>query len=368
MVILTNIRRKYMVGRIPKGATVPMSSCVVTLATDSATYTGSARTVGVTVTWNGATLTANTDYTLSYANNVNLGPATVTVTGMGQFSGSVTKTFYIVDASYAPWSFDLTNATLVGSKSFAALSNVSYILPVVENYDQNGAVVPLHCWVNGKFVSAYSFPLDGNGELHVENINTSSPVYNDGTGAGGAYLHPFYFDKSRSFWFSNDATYVLKSNEGTESPDFSNVISSAFSSSYKPILANNGRVLFVPQAQWKVCEFDLGTAYDISTVDLTSKRETVFLGNTTLYTVNAVLFGARGSQALVSAAYTQGGAGGVVYHVSCPTPYSLEDAVEISSHSFASDLTPVRAISVLNEGRTLVLCGTNRIFEYDLVA
>ena len=103
MVILANIRRKYMVGRIPKGATVPMSSCVVTLDADSVTYTGSARTVGVTVTWEGATLVVNTDYTLSYSSNVNVGAATVTVTGMGQFSGSVTKTFYIVSAAHQGW-------------------------------------------------------------------------------------------------------------------------------------------------------------------------------------------------------------------------------------------------------------------------
>lgn len=109
MVVLPYIRRKYMVSRIPKGATVPMSECVVTLAGDSVPYSGSPRTVGVTVTWYGATLTVNTDYTLSYSNNTNLGPATVTVTGMGQFSGSVTRTFYIVAPSAAWGGFDLAD-------------------------------------------------------------------------------------------------------------------------------------------------------------------------------------------------------------------------------------------------------------------
>ena len=116
MVILPSIRRKYMVSRLPKGATVPMSDCVVTLAADSASYTGSARTVGVTVTWEGATLTVNTDYTLAYANNVSIGPATVTVTGMGQFSGSVTKTFQIVNGGASSWvGINLSGATLVST-------------------------------------------------------------------------------------------------------------------------------------------------------------------------------------------------------------------------------------------------------------
>jgi len=107
MVILPNIRRKYMVDRRPTGAPVDMAECVVTLAADRMAYTGSARTVGVTVTWQGAALAVNTDYTLVYANNVNLGPATVTVTGAGQFTGSVTKTFYIVENA-TEWSFDIS--------------------------------------------------------------------------------------------------------------------------------------------------------------------------------------------------------------------------------------------------------------------
>ncbi len=110
MVVLPSIRRKYMNPRIPRGETVSMSECVVTLASDSVSYTGGARTVGVTVMWNGEALSVNADYTLSYANNVNLGPATVTVTGMGQFSGSVTKTFYVVaDQPAGDWQFTLAD-------------------------------------------------------------------------------------------------------------------------------------------------------------------------------------------------------------------------------------------------------------------
>jgi len=120
MVIFPSIRRKYMVNRIPKGATVAMSDCVVALASDSVVYTGSARTVVVTVAWQGATLAVNTDYTLSWSNNTNVGPATVTVTGMGQFSGSVTKTFHIVPGTGGTWGdIDLANATLLSTTSSA---------------------------------------------------------------------------------------------------------------------------------------------------------------------------------------------------------------------------------------------------------
>ena len=133
MVILPSIRRKYMVGRIPKGSTVPMSECVVTLSSDSVSYTGSARTVGVTVTWDGATLVVNTDYTLSWANNTDVGPATVTVTGMGQFSGSVTKTFYVTSSSGADWEFSLSD--IPQELTWVKLSDSTFLMNVCPSND-----------------------------------------------------------------------------------------------------------------------------------------------------------------------------------------------------------------------------------------
>lgn len=68
---------------------VPLGS--ISTPSDSS-YTGSAQTPSVTVkaTVNGTpiTLTAGTDYTLSYSNNTNAGTATVTATGKGNFSGT----------------------------------------------------------------------------------------------------------------------------------------------------------------------------------------------------------------------------------------------------------------------------------------
>lgn len=366
MVVIPNIRRKYMVGRIPKGETVPMSSCVVTLATDSATYTGSARTVGVTVTWEGATLAVNTDYTLAYSNNVNLGPATVTVTGMGQFAGSVTKTFYIVEASESPWSFDLTKTSYVGAKTISA-SGFSYILPIVQDYDQTGAIVPVARFVSNSFLLGYSLPKDSDGEYHVTNLVTSNTAFSEGGVDSNDYVHPFYFDKNRSFWVSNSGSKVLKAKDGTTSPDFSGYLDGNFSHVSRPMIVNGGRRLLVPGEEWKVYSFDFGTRYDISTIDLSSKSETTFLDKNTRYKVRAVLFGAGGSQALVSAIYYQGGSS-PVYHVSCPTPYSLDGATEITSQSFSSTASAIEAINVLNNGQTLMLSSSNGIMEYNLVA
>lgn len=58
-------------------------------------YTGSEITPSVKVTVGGKTLTQGTDYTVSYSNNVNPGTARATVTGIGNYAGTVTTDFYI---------------------------------------------------------------------------------------------------------------------------------------------------------------------------------------------------------------------------------------------------------------------------------
>ena len=64
------------------------------------TYTGSQIKPSLTVKDNesGKTLVENTDYTLSYGENVNVGKGTVTVTGTGNYTGSKTVEFNIVKA------------------------------------------------------------------------------------------------------------------------------------------------------------------------------------------------------------------------------------------------------------------------------
>lgn len=58
-------------------------------------YTGDAIEPAVTVTFRGKTLTKDTDYTVAYSNNTDAGSATVTVTGMGYYTGTITTGFTI---------------------------------------------------------------------------------------------------------------------------------------------------------------------------------------------------------------------------------------------------------------------------------
>jgi len=71
-----------------------MNNCTVADITDQ-TYTGSAISPEVTVTDGVTTLTLGTDYTVEYSNNTNVGTATATITGIGNYGGMMEKTFTI---------------------------------------------------------------------------------------------------------------------------------------------------------------------------------------------------------------------------------------------------------------------------------
>ena len=65
------------------------------------TYTGSALTPKVVVKAGSKVLTQNVDYTVVYSNNVNVGTASVKITGKGSYKGSYTENFKIVACSIA---------------------------------------------------------------------------------------------------------------------------------------------------------------------------------------------------------------------------------------------------------------------------
>ena len=97
---------------------IDLSSATVN-SIDSQTYTGSSIEPSVTVTLNGKTLKLNEDYTLTYSNNVNVGNATITINGIGNYTGSKKVNFNI-----APKKLDISSATVnsIGSKTYTGAS------------------------------------------------------------------------------------------------------------------------------------------------------------------------------------------------------------------------------------------------------
>ena len=80
---------------IPALSRISISKANVTLSTSTYAYDGKAKTPSVTVKVNGKTLKKDTDYTVSYSNNTKVGTAKVTITGKGNYTGSVSKTYSI---------------------------------------------------------------------------------------------------------------------------------------------------------------------------------------------------------------------------------------------------------------------------------
>ena len=63
------------------------------------TYTDKALTQNISVKLSSKALVKSTDYTVAYKNNTNAGTATITITGKGKYTGTITKTFVINKAA-----------------------------------------------------------------------------------------------------------------------------------------------------------------------------------------------------------------------------------------------------------------------------
>ena len=81
---------------------IPITSCTVDPIPNQTYAHGEELTPEVTVKDGGVKLTQGTDYTVSYKNNVNAGKATVTITGIGEYGGTTSVTFTILQADPIP--------------------------------------------------------------------------------------------------------------------------------------------------------------------------------------------------------------------------------------------------------------------------
>ena len=126
-----------------------------TVTASKQTYTGSAHTPSVTVKLDGTTLKSGTDYVISaWKNNVNVGTATVSVTGKGDYEGTASGTFVIAarsldgatvsaiaDQSYMGSA--LTPAPTVKVGSTILTRNTDYTITYKDNVGPGSALVTI---------------------------------------------------------------------------------------------------------------------------------------------------------------------------------------------------------------------------------
>ena len=72
----------------------------LTLSAVEYKYDGTQKTPDVTVTLDGTVLTEGTEYTVTYSDNEDIGTAIVTVTGIGNYTGTVTASFDITETGH----------------------------------------------------------------------------------------------------------------------------------------------------------------------------------------------------------------------------------------------------------------------------
>lgn len=87
-----------------------ISDCTINLAQTSYIYDGSPKEPSVTVTDGSVTLSYGTDYEVTYSENIDAGVASVTINGVGSYTGSVREEF-VIDKAPADLSFANNNVT-----------------------------------------------------------------------------------------------------------------------------------------------------------------------------------------------------------------------------------------------------------------
>lgn len=92
-----------------------LSKCQITLSTTKYTYNGLAKKPSVFVKNGSTALSAGADYSINYSNNTDVGTASVVITGKGDYSGTVRKSFTII-----PKGTSLSKAT-AAKKAFKVL-------------------------------------------------------------------------------------------------------------------------------------------------------------------------------------------------------------------------------------------------------
>ncbi len=84
----------YYLSETPSHPTTTLDHSMFRIDTTPEIYDGTAQTKNIT-----CALAEGIDYTVAYSNNVDVGTATITITGIGNYSGTLTYTFSILSAS-----------------------------------------------------------------------------------------------------------------------------------------------------------------------------------------------------------------------------------------------------------------------------
>ncbi|SFC59858.1 dockerin type I domain-containing protein [Ruminococcus albus] len=178
---------KYAVNLVTNQTKIPADA--VTLSATSYVYDGTAKKPTVTVKIGSKTLTQGTDYKVVYSDNTDAGTASVTVRGMGAYTGSVTKNFTIsqkninnltIKLSQTSYTYDGTakKPTVTITDGSRTLTNGSdYSVSYSNNTNVGTAAVNITGKGNYTGTASLSFKIVKKGETAI----TKGDVNGDGS-------------------------------------------------------------------------------------------------------------------------------------------------------------------------------------------
>lgn len=168
--------------------TKDISQGQLTLSFSSLTYTGSPiQATGATLTVGGTTLTEGTDYTLSYSDNVKVGTATATATGIGACTGSLKTTFDIAPADMSLTSVTMPNLPYTGQAMSPQPKSVTYEADGVTTELVVGVDYQVVGFTNNTNIGDATVVLQGMGNF-TGTLIANWKIVQQGTGDAGTTL------------------------------------------------------------------------------------------------------------------------------------------------------------------------------------
>ena len=166
-----------------------ISSLTITLDNTTYTYDKTEKRPNVVVKDGSKTLTLNTDYTLSYSNNINAGTAYVNITGIGGYTGSSSKSFVInkrsitVKANNQTINYGSSIAQGTGHITVSNLASGDIITSIkltqsTTSATTNGVITPSNAIINSGN-NNYNITYQ-NGTLVINNVQICANIYING--------------------------------------------------------------------------------------------------------------------------------------------------------------------------------------------
>lgn len=174
-----------------------ITSATVTGISDQL-YSPSGRAPVPTVKWGSITLKSGTDYTVSYANNVAPGQATVTIKGAGNMTGTITKTFNIYTSS--------TNRPDVTGAWKTTNGKYWFSYDAKTKAAQRNKSFPANEWVR---VGSNVYHFDTAGYMHYGWVQMGSVWYYFGANNDGALKYGWQKIGGKWYYFNTSSGAML---------------------------------------------------------------------------------------------------------------------------------------------------------------